>query len=490
MAFPKNFYWGGAIAANQAEGAWDVGGKGMTSSDTATAGTVNTPRYTTYQLPDGTIGRVPYFGASVPEGAKQVVVEGEYYPYHEAIDFYHHYKEDIALFAQMGFKMFRMSIAWSRIYPKGIETEPNQEGLDFYRNVFLELKKYNIEPLVTMWHFDTPLYIEEELGGWKERVAIDLFEKYARTILMEYKDLVKYWLTFNEINNMTIRAFDIFPDYDKNKAKDDLQVLHNQFVASARAVKIAHEINPKNMVGCMIGGGYSCYPLTCNPEDILEAQEVLQRHTFYCGDTMVRGAYPYYAKKIWKARGFELKSEPQDFIDLKEGKVDMFTFSYYQTNCRTKKKDVSTARGNFDLGAKNPYLELSDWGWAVDPTGLRIGLNELYARYQVPLMVVENGLGANDILEDGQVHDSYRIDYMRKHIQAMHDAIEDGVDLIAYTPWGCIDLISAGTGEMKKRYGFIYVDKNNDGSGTLKRYKKDSFNWYKKVIASNGEDLD
>lgn len=488
MGFPKNFMWGGATAANQCEGAWDVDGKGMSVSDATTAGTVSEPRYTTYITKDGKPGKAVMF-QDLPEGAHRAVLDGYYYPYHEGIDFYHHYKEDIALFAEMGFKIFRMSISWARIFPKGIEEEPNRAGMEFYRNVFKELKKYDIEPLVTIFHYDLPVYLEEDLGGWENRELIDLFEKYARVLFTEYKGLVKYWLTFNEINSpLLIRNY--VPNYPHDKVKHTFQILHHQFVASARAVRAAHEIDPEMKVGAMLGGVCS-YPLTCNPDDVHANQKRQQDDFYYCCDTMVHGEYPYYAKRFWKEFDADIQTTEQDFVDLREGKVDMVTFSYYSTGCTTVDPNAEKAKGNFTTGAKNPYLQYSEWGWSIDGQGLRYLLNELYGRYHLPIMVVENGLGAVDTLEeDGTIHDPYRIAYTREHVKAMRDAIEDGVDLLGYTYWGCIDLVSASTGEMKKRYGFIYVDKNNDGSGTLKRYKKDSYYWYKKVIASNGEDID
>lgn len=490
--FPKDFYWGGATAANQCEGGYKEGGKGLTSSDVTTAGTHTQPRYITYRMPDGSEGKSSFFGGKpIPKEARRAILEGYYYPSHEAIDFYHRYKEDIALFGEMGFKMFRMSIAWSRIYPKGIEEEPNQEGLEFYRNVFLELKKYNIEPLVTIQHYDVPLYLDEECGGWNNRKTIQYFDRYVETIFNEYKGLVKYWLTFNEINT-AIMVKDLIPGYPKEAVAATAQSLHYQMVASARAVKKAHEIDPDYVVGCMIAGGPSQYPLTCDPKDVLYTQKNTQDHCFYASDTMIRGEYPFFAKRFWDEFNVHLDITEEDKKDLKEGTVDMLTFSYYSTSCKTTHSDTETTGGNFSMGSKNPYLKYSEWGWSLDPDGLRYCLNEYAGRYpHLPMMVVENGLGAVDTLEeDGTVHDPYRIEYLREHVKAMGQAIEDGVNLIGYTSWGCIDLISASTGEMKKRYGYIYVDKNNDGSGTLNRYRKDSFYWYKKVIASNGEDLD
>ena len=490
MSFPKNFYWGGATAANQYEGGWKEDGRGPAKTDVTTAGTATTPRYVTYRRKDGSTGAISQFEGGIPVGGKGVVLDGYYYPNHEAVDFYHHYKEDIALFAEMGFRMFRMSISWSRIFPKGIETTPNEKGLAFYRNVFDELKKYHIEPLVTISHYDTPLYLEEECGGWNYRETIACFDRFTETIFQEYQGLVKYWLTFNEINCL-IMMKDWIPNMPKEAIRASYQQLHHQFVASARAVQRAHEIDADYQVGCMIAGTCS-YPLTCDPKDVLKTQKKMQDGFYYCGDVMVRGAYPAYATRMWKEDGVELICTSEDFEELRRGTVDFFSFSYYGTSCVTTHPDVEKdGAGNLSLGAKNEYIKYSDWGWGMDPDGLRYFLNEIYNRYQLPVMVVENGLGANDTLEaDNSIHDPYRIEYVREHIKAMEGALEDGVDLIAYTPWGCIDLISASTGEMKKRYGFIYVDLDNEGKGTNNRYRKDSFFWYQRVIASNGNVLE
>ncbi len=488
MSFPKEFFWGGATAANQCEGGWNKGGRGLAATDFVTAGSHTAPRMTTVEI-NGEIKRVPYM-MSFPKGVKPADVEGVYYPNREAIDFYSHYKEDIALFAEMGFKMFRLSIAWPRIFPNGDDEKPNQEGLDFYRSVFEECRKYNIEPLVTISHYDTPLNIETKYGGWANREVIAMFDRYTETIFNEYKGLVKYWLTFNEIN-VLLMVTQFLPKQMVTKELLDnaYQSLHNQFVASARAVKRAHEIDPDYKVGCMLAGMCS-YPLTCDPKDILKNQHGYQNGTYYCGDVMCRGDYPHFAKRIWKENNITLNTEPQDFIDLKEGCVEFYTFSYYSTSCITTHEDAEKSGGNFSMGAKNPYLEYSAWDWSMDPDGLRYFLNEMYGRYQIPMMVTENGLGAHDkVEEDGSIHDDYRIEYLRGHIKAMEEALADGVDLIGYTSWGCIDLISAGTGEMAKRYGYIYVDCDDQGNGTKARSRKDSFYWYKKCITSNGQDL-
>lgn len=490
--FPKNFMWGGAIAANQAEGAYNLDGRGLTATDVTTGGSVKMPRYTTYIDKDGKPGKVASMGHNgvIPEGAKYAVLDTEYYPNHQAVDFYYRYKEDIKLFAEMGYSIFRLSISWARIFPNGDDIRPNQAGLDFYRSVFEECRKYNIEPLVSIWHFDTPLSLEERFGGWTNRKLVDFYVKYAETIFREYKGLVKYWLTFNEINN-TIMFLDMMSDISGKEAtdkeyQDAYQHLHHQFVASAKTVQIGHAIDPNYVIGNMICG-ITFYPGTCDPKDILANQHKWEQGIYYCGDVQAKGKYGTYAKRLWKEHNVELVMEDGDLEILEKGKVDMYTFSYYMSNNVTTHEVEDKVSGNFSAGAKNPYLTYSDWGWAHDPVGLQYYLEKIYDRYEIPLMVVENGLGAFDTVEeDGSIHDDYRIDYHRAHIKAMADAIDNGVNLIAYTTWGCIDIVSAGTGEMRKRYGFIYVDMDDAGNGTFNRTPKDSFYWYKEVLATNG----
>ncbi len=478
MALRSDFLWGGAVAANQLEGAWNVDGKGPSISDMCTNGTHTTPKRVTTTIEPGTL-----------------------YPSHEAIDFYHHYEEDIALFAEMGFKCFRTSINWTRIFPTGMESEPNEKGLEFYDKMFDCCKKHGIEPLVTISHYEMPYALVEKCNGWEGRECIGYFENYCKAIFERYKDKVKYWLTFNEINcgmmpfgniteTSTCKGYSgpvtEFPDSPQVR----LQAMHHQFVASAKVVKYAHENYPGFMMGNMIAFTTS-YPINCNPDNVLANQQQMQMFNFYSSDVHCRGEYPYYAKRIWKENNVKLKIEPGDMEILKEGTVDFYTFSYYMSNCIGQDENASAVEGNIVSGLKNPYLKASDWGWQIDPKGLRYALNEIYDRYHLPMMVVENGLGAFDTVEpDGSIHDSYRIDYLKGHIEQMRLAVEeDGVDLMGYTPWGCIDLVSASTGEMAKRYGFIYVNKFDDGTGDLSRQKKDSFFWYKKVIESNGEDL-
>ncbi|MCR5776744.1 MAG: glycoside hydrolase family 1 protein [Lachnospiraceae bacterium] len=491
MSFKEGFFWGGATAANQYEGGWNEGGRGPALTDFTTGGSVKERRKVTWVDKEGkphVTDQIP-FNDALPEGADHyATLDGYLYPNREATDFYHHYKEDIALMGELGFKMFRMSISWSRIFPTGMEDEPNREGLDFYRKVFEELRAHNIEPLVTMHHFDTPLGLVEKYGDWQDRKFVDYFVKYAETIFNEYKDLVKYWLTFNEINNTIAMAMFGFKFSDE-EYKQRLQHLHYQFVASAKAVIAGHKINPDFKIGCMCSG-MIVYPHTCDPKDVLLAQQTFEDGLYYCGDVQCFGEYSPFVKRMWRdhnVTGLDITDEDRKI--LKEGKVDMFTYSYYMTNNVTTHEVKDTVGGNYAAGVRNEYLEYSDWGWAVDATGLQFSLEKLYDRYRIPIMVVENGLGAFDEVEDGKVHDDYRIDYYIPHIEAMSRAIDNGVDLIGYTTWGCVDLVSAGTGEMRKRYGFIYVDKHDDGSGDMHRFIKDSGYWYKKVIASNGNDL-
>lgn len=478
LTLKKEFLWGGATAANQFEGAWNTDGKGASTSDMCTNGTHTNPKRITTAIEEGTL-----------------------YPSHEAIDFYHHYKEDIKLFAEMGFKVFRLSINWTRIFPTGMEESPNEAGLKFYDDVFDECAKYNIEPLVTISHYEMPYALVEKYNGWESRKCVDYFMTYCETLYERYKNRVKYWLTFNEINAGTMPLGNIlslgtvkgysgpiteFPD----NAQVRFQALHHQFIASAKAVKLAHDKYPQLKMGNMICF-LTVYPYTCNPDDIILAQRDMQMKNWFCSDVQVHGEYPYYAQRYFEENNIKVEMEEGDSEILRQGTVDFYTLSYYMSNCASSDSNAAKVSGNISGGFKNPYLEESDWGWQIDPKGLRYTLNEIYARYRLPLMVVENGLGAYDkIEEDGSINDDYRIDYLRQHIVQMKEAVKDGVDLMGYTPWGCIDLVSASTGEMAKRYGFIYVEKYDDGTGDLSRRKKKSFDWYKKVIQSNGEALD
>ena len=486
MSFPKGFFWGGAVAANQVEGAWNVDGKGPSVADVATyKPNTDVKDYKSHVAMDDA-----HIAAAMADP------DDTYYPKRRGIDFYHHYKEDLALFAEMGFTMLRVSIAWTRIFPTGEEAQPNEKGLQFYSDLFAEMHKNGIEPLVTICHFDTPIALIKKYGGWKDRRMIDAFVRYCEVLFDNFGGLVKYWLTFNEINMLLHMPFMgaglVFePGEDVQQVK--YRAAHHELLASARAVKLAHEKMPGAMVGCMLAAG-QYYPYSCAPEDVYKGMES-DRDNYFFIDAQARGAYPVWAEKRMERAGVQLDWEPGDRETLAEGTVDFISFSYYSSRCVSADPVISAkhARGNAVISSVvNPHLASSEWGWQIDPLGLRITLNTLYDRYQKPLFIVENGLGANDTVEaDGSIHDPYRIDYMRKHIEAMLDAVNlDGIPLLGYTCWGPIDIVSASTGEMKKRYGMIYVDKQNDGTGTLARSRKDSFYWYKKVIASNGEDLD
>ncbi|AEO05333.1 glycoside hydrolase family 1 protein [Listeria monocytogenes] len=465
--FPADFLWGGAAAANQFEGAYNVDGKGLSVQDVT---------------PKGGFGHIT--DGPTPDNLKL-----------EGIDFYHRYKDDVKLFAEMGFKVFRTSIAWSRIFPNGDETEPNEAGLQFYDDLFDELLAHNIEPLITLSHYETPLHLSKTYDGWVNRKMIDFYENYVRTVFNRYKGKVKYWLTFNEINSILHAPFmsgGISTSPDKLSQKDLYQAVHHELVASALATKIGHEIMPEAQIGCMVLA-MPTYPLTSNPDDIIAVMEA-ERKNYFFSDVHVRGTYPGYMKRYFRENNIELDVTEED-LEILKNTVDFISFSYYMSTTETADESKRKAgAGNILGGVQNPYLEASEWGWQIDPQGLRVVLNEFWDRYQKPLFIVENGLGAIDQLEKDEngnytVNDDYRINYLSAHLSQVKEAIKDGVELMGYTSWGCIDLVSASTAEMKKRYGFIYVDRNNDGTGSLNRYKKKSFDWYKNVIATNGEDL-
>lgn len=463
MYFPRNFLWGGATAANQCEGAYLEDGKGLSIQDV---------------LPKGfkVITEEP-----TPDNLKL-----------KGIDYYHRYKEDIKLFAGMGFKVYRFSIAWSRIFPTGEEAQPNEAGLKFYDDVIDECHKYGIEPLITISHYETPLALARKYNGWSNRIMIDLYLKYCQVLFERYKGKVKYWITFNEINSILHQPFvsgAILTPKAQLSNQQLYQAIHYELVASAKAVQLAHSIDPEYKVGSMILA-VTIYPLTPNPDDIIEVME-LDNEVYLFSDVQALGAYPYYAKRVFEEKGVQLEISDEDREALTHT-VDFVSFSYYSSNCAAADHSLGEPTGSNMVPTlkRNPYSKVSDWGWQIDATGLRYVLNQIYDRYQIPIMIVENGLGAVDQLtEDGKIHDDYRIEYMRRHIEQMKEAIHDGVDLIGYTCWGCTDLVSASTGEYKKRYGLIYVNKNDDGTGDFSRIRKDSFYWYKKVIESCGEEF-
>lgn len=470
--FKPVFLWGGAVAAHQLEGAYREDGKGLSIADFLTLGNANKPRRLTDTIEDE-----------------------EYYPNHHGIDFYHHYKEDIKLMAEMGFKAFRTSIAWSRIFPNGDEDQPNEAGLAFYDKVFNECRKYNIEPVVTLSHFEMPYHLVKEYGGWSNRKLIDFFGRYAHVCFEHYHNKVKYWMTFNEINNQAnyeneLSVYEnsgIKYQIGDNKEQKMYQAAHYELVASAQAVQIGHAIDPSLKIGAMLAF-CPIYPNSPKPEDVLFANRAMDSRLYF-GDVQVNGTYPNWLQARFRNNNWDLDITSNDLEILQKGTVDYIGFSYYMS-FDAKYSDHLDYRENKDLVA-NPYVKANDWGWQIDPVGLRYALNWMTTRWHKPLFIVENGLGAYDKLtDDHKVHDTYRIAYLRNHIEEMKKAVvDDGVDLVGYLPWGCIDLVSASTGEMKKRYGFIYVDQDDYGHGSLKRYKKDSYYWYKKVIESNGSDL-
>lgn len=478
--FPEGFLWGGATAANQLEGGYTDGGKGFSSADFAKHDDNKEKNLMSL-----------FMGTSREALLKAMNDNEGNYPKRRGIDFYHRYKEDIKLFAEMGFKTFRLSIAWPRIFPNGDELIPNEEGLKFYDDVLDECLKYGIEPLVTISHYEFPVGLSLKNNGWLSRETVDHFERYCKVLFERYGSKVKYWLTFNEINVLSMTAFlsgGILMDGITNMKEAQYQAIHHQFIASAKAVKLCHSMIPGAKIGCMLARMES-YPMTSHPEDVWEALEMDHSNLFFT-DVQVRGAYPAYTARFFAENNINLVYEEGDETLLQEGKVDFLSFSYYMSGISARKIEGETTHGNMLFGLKNPHLEYSEWGWAIDALGLRITLNKLYDRYQVPLYIVENGLGAKDTPDENfYVEDDYRIEYLRKHILAMKDAIKDGVELMGFTPWGCIDLVSASTSEMSKRYGFIYVDADDYGKGTYNRYPKKSFYWYKEVIQSNGEKL-
>lgn len=486
----KDFLWGGATAANQMEGGYLEGGKGLTSVDVLTGGSKDKDRCVTYKDSNGEGHAISMNHLDeLPEDSYIDVVEGFDYPNHEAIDFYHHYKEDIALFHEMGMNSLRFSIAWARVFPNGDDEVPNEEGLKFYDSILDELEKYHMTPVVTISHYETPLNLTRKWNSWTDRRTIDCFMKYCEVIFNRYKNRIHYWLTFNEINCITLGSLGAWTAGGVVKKDESClyNAAHYQLVASAKAVKLAHSINPDFEVGCMLE--YSpIYPYTSRPEDYLKAFQAMHC-THYYGDVQVRGYYPEYVLKDYQRKNIQLDLTDEDKEILKEGTVDYIGFSYYSTAVVTTDeslKDQQMVGGNLIETLPNPYLKLSEWNWIIDPVGLRVALNLLYERYHKPCMVVEIGLGAKDEIIDGEIHDDYRISFMDEHIKQMKLAIEeDGVDCLGVFPWGIIDQVSASTGEMAKRYGMIYVDKQDDGSGNFARYKKDSFNWYKNIIQEN-----
>ena len=479
--FGKDFLFGGAISACQAEGAWNVDGRSLTIPDIIKA--IDPSERMTFS-------QSKLKPEDIEEGK---VADYHLYPKRWGIDFYHTYKEDIALMAQMGFRCFRFSIALARVYPNLDEDEPNEKALEYYDDVINECLKYHMEPLVTVSHFDPPIAIYERYGGWCNRKMIDIYFKYSKTLLDRYHDKVKYWLPFNEINAAILAPFKgvaILHGEGVEYETTLWQAAHNQMVAAALTVEYAHTNYPGLQMGCMVAY-CSSYPHTCNPEDVYANEQFDRMTNLVFLDVQAKGYYPYFALNYFEKHKMDIEITAEDKDILKNGCCDWVGYSYYSSNVQAADYTGKlVSNGNIKGGIKNEYLEATEWGWQIDPLGLRYLTNRMYDRYQKPIFVLENGIGKIETLNsDNTVHDEYRIKYLREHLKALKDAIDDGCDVIGYTWWGPIDLVSSGTSEMSKRYGFIYVDQDDQGNGSKKRYIKDSFYAYKHIIETNGEDL-
>ncbi|GIN71523.1 aryl-phospho-beta-D-glucosidase BglH [Bacillus sp. J14TS2] len=475
--FPKDFLWGGAISANQSEGAWNQGGKGPSIADVA--------------MCRKNLHISEYSDQHTLQGIQRALADSndQIFPKRGGIDFYHRYPEDIKLLAEMNINAFRTSISWARLFPKGDETEPNQEGMQFYRNLFLECKKYGIQPVVTLSHYEMPLYLIEEYGGWKNRKLIDFFVRFCKVVFEELHDLVHYWITFNEIDSVLRHPFvSAGLTTDNSDKRTMYQAMHYQYVASAKAVGICRSIDPTAQIGCMLTG-IAAYPYTCKPEDNYKVQQ-LRHYVYLSGDVQIKGKYPKSLMYLFENE-MKLDMTEEDLTIIQNNRCDFLSFSYYMSITQGTEEDAQHTSGNTIGGVKNPYLESTDWGWQIDPTGLRILCQDLYNRFEVPLFIVENGLGAKDTLpKNGEIMDDYRIDYHRRHLIELSRVInEDHVEMLGYLTWGLIDIVSSSSAEMDKRYGFIHVDLNNEGQGTLKRTPKKSYHWYKQVIQTQGESL-
>lgn len=484
MAFQKDFLWGGAIAASQADGAYDKGKKGLDTQDL---------RYfdANWDKEQRTVNRNINMTSERFEEALSAQ-DNTHYPFRWAIDFYDNYKEDLALFEELGLNVFRTSISWSRIFPNGDDEMPNQEGIQFYVDLFSECKKRGMKVFATILHYNIPVNLVTKYGGWKNRQTIDFYVKYAKTLFKHLGNLVDYWLPFNEINCARFNPYNgccLIKDQEEDHDSAIFQCTHHQFLANALTVEAAHEMLPGSMLGGMIAR-FTTYPATPKPEDVMQTVLDENYKNYFYLDVMAHGEYPSYTKRMFKDLNITIKVEDGDDVILKKGKVDFIAFSYYMSMVATTNTTHEKTSANLVTGNKNPYLKTSEWGWQIDPIGLRITLNDMYDRYRLPLFIAENGLGATDIVEDDKIHDDYRINYLREHVRQMDEAIQDGVDLIGYTMWGIIDIVSCGTIEMSKRYGVIYVDRDEEGNGSNRRIKKDSFTWYQKCINSNGTDIE
>lgn len=469
--YPEDFLWGGAIAANQAEGAFDVDGKGLSIAD-----------FHEYKKQLGKDDRLEHATISASDDMF-INDEKKYYPKRYAIDFYHTYKEDIKLMAELGIKCFRTSINWTRIFPTGIEEEPNEKGLNFYDNVIDELLKYGIEPVITLSHYEMPIYLVENYGGWTSVKTVEAFEKFSFACLKRYSNRVKYWITFNQINLLSFNTLGFTSSQVKNELEATYQAVHYQFVAQSKVKEIANRLDLDIMVGTMLSDKIA-HPATCKPEDVLFNYRKNQMEYLF-GDVAMRGEYPGYAHRFFYENNLAIKMTTEELELIKNNTMDYLSFSYYYTKINDSEINTFSPMDK----SKNPYLNTSEWGWEIDPIGLRTALNMYYDRYQCPIFLTENGLGARDKFEEGKINDDYRIEYLEKHFIQMKEAIKDGVNLIGYCLWSPVDIVSCSSAEMVKRYGVIHVDMDNLGNGTKRRTPKKSYNWYRNIIETNGTEL-
>ena len=475
MELKEDFLWGGSLSANQIEGSWNVDGKGPAIMDYVTAGSYQREREVTDDIESNKV-----------------------YPSHTGIDFYHRYKDDIKLLAELGLKALRISIDWSRIFPLGDEEKPNQKGLDYYHDVIDTILSYGIEPIVTLYHFEMPIHIVKKYNSWMDRKTIDLYLHFCEVVMKSFQGKVKYWVTFNETNHMDPQSenSDLFTymitglKYSKlpNPKQMIATMSYHIILASVKAVALAHEIDKNNQVGCVFGLT-AVYPRNCHPNNVMNAFLEMEKD-YYQVDAMVQGKFPSYKIAEYEKLGIYLDITESDCEDFCKGTLDFIGINYYMSNVARYEGDDDQEETIFG-NVQNPYLQTSDWGWAIDGVGLRYILNYTYHRYGLPLMITENGLGAVDRKDEHHhIADDYRIQYLQTHIKEMKKAIvEDHVECIGYLTWAPIDLVSLTTGEMKKRYGFIYVDKQDDGSGDLSRYKKKSFEWFQAIIKDNAKQL-
>lgn len=476
QGFPKDFMWGGAFAANQMEGAWQEDGKGLCLAD------IN-------EFVDG-VALDQKCNTEITTAFVRAAISSEnrIFPKRRGIDFYHRYREDLALLGKdgLGLNTYRTSINWARIFPNGDEEQPNEAGLRFYDKLFDEVIKNGMTPMITMSHYEMPVHLALEYNGWCNKKLIDFFFRFGKTLLDRYHGKVKHWIIVNQINLIRHESFNhlgIPEDRVGNLEEAKMQGVVNEMISCAKITEYAHRHYPEAAIGMMMCGG-PAYAATCDPEDVLAALKRNQMEFFY-SDVLLRGNIPGYAYRYFSDNGFHIEISTEE-NDLLKNTSDFMSFSYYYTRVY----DAACMRNGQDA-YRNEKLPANPWGWSVDPVGLRILLNEYYDRYQKPIYITENGIGLKDALSpDGKIHDPYRIDYYRQHIIQMREAIRDGVDLRGYYLWAPIDIVSCSSSEMSKRYGFVYVDLDDYGKGSGARIKKDSYEWLEKAIRSNGEALD